>query len=99
MNNAGISLDYSLQDGGFRQIGSGTRVRLGNFLLNPTSETDLDRNLNVFINAPADSSEVQLHLDITSVGNDVMIAIRPAMTGERIDRGFYTDEKGRIYAF
>ncbi|MBO0352196.1 hypothetical protein J0895_24560 [Phormidium pseudopriestleyi FRX01] len=55
--------------------------------------------MNVFINAPADSSEVQLHLDITSVGNDVMIAIRPAMTGERIDRGFYTDEKGRIYAF
>jgi hypothetical protein len=99
LNNTGISLDYSLQDGGFREIASGGRVGLGNFLLNPNSETDLNRNLNVFINAPADSSEVQLHFDITSFGNDVTIAVRRAMTGERIDRGFYTDEKGRIYAF
>ncbi|MCT7983349.1 hypothetical protein NG796_08590 [Laspinema sp. A4] len=99
LNNAGISLEYSLQDGGFRQIGAGTRVGLGNFLLNPTSQTDLYRNLNVFINSPVGASEVPLHFDINSVGNDVTITIRPAMTGERIDRGFYTDEKGRIYAF
>jgi archaellin len=99
VNNTEISLEYSIPDGGFQQIGSGTRVGLGNFLLNPTSETDQSRNLNVFINSPVGSSEVPLHFDITSVGNDVIITIRPAMTGERIDRGFYTDEKGRIYAF
>lgn len=99
LNNSGISLEYSLQDGGFRQLSSGTRVGLGNFLLNPTSETDLNRNLNVFINSPVGSTEVPLHFDITSVGNDVTVSVRRAMTGERIDRGIYTDERGRIYAF
>ncbi len=99
LNNTGIELEYSLQDGGFRQITSGGRIGLGNFLINSTSETDQDRNLNVFINAPTESSEVQLHFDITSMGNDVMIMVRRATPGERIDRGFYTDEKGRIYAF
>jgi hypothetical protein len=99
LNNTDVSLEYSLQDGGFRQLGSGTGVGLGNFRLNPTSETDRDRNLNVFINSPVGSSDVPLHFEITSVGNDVRIAIRRAMTGERIDRGFYTDERGRIYAF
>lgn len=99
LNNTGISLEYSLQDGGFRQISSGSRVGLGNFLLNPTSASDSSRNLNVFINSPVGSSEVPLHFEITSFGNDVTISVRRAMTGERIDRGIYTDEKGRIYAF
>lgn len=99
VNNTGIPIEYNLQDSNFQMLSSGGSTYLGSFTINPEAGSDLNRNLNVFINPPVDYTNVQLQFEIRSVGNDVTIGIKPASNFERIDRGFYLDERGRIYLF
>lgn len=99
LNNTGIPLEYDTAEGPIRVLGVGERITLGSFFIDPNAENDISRTLNVLINAPVELSEVELHFEIDSFRNNVTVAIRSARTGERIDRGFYLDEKGRIYLF